>query len=209
MTGVPAAGVRFAFCVLSVAALVCGCSGGERAQPSARPSTPGAAGIIPTTSVETTSPSPGTPETPRVPGGLPDPDGIDTKDATALSRAALTIMYTVDSTVDEGLRDAKLRAARYLTPEYLAEIKATPRQYVPNGWREHRAYLAVRLKPLRREAGAPTDGPTAAYLQWEMTTTPTGRDGWRDTSSRSLVYMSLTRSSERDSWLISDVLLRD
>lgn len=123
-----------------------------------------------------------------------------------MSRAALTIMYTVDSTVDAGLREAKLRAARYLTPGYTAKVRAEPRQYVPEEWRRHRAYLAVRLKALPREAGAPSDGATAAYRQWEMTTTPTGRDGWRGTPRRSVVYMALARPSEHEPWRVSDVL---
>jgi hypothetical protein len=205
VTGAPAAGVRSALCVVSAVALVAGCSGGERAQPDGPPSNPGAESIIPTISVATPSPS----RSPRIPGGLPDPRRVDQKDATAVSKAALTVMYTVDSTVDVGLRDAKLRAERYLTPGYTGKIKAEPRQYVPEEWRQHRAYLAVRLKPLVREEGAPSDGPTAAYRQWEMSATPTGRDGWHDTRSKSVVYMVLGRSSERAPWRISDVLLRD
>lgn len=144
---------------------------------------------------------------PRIPGGLPDPRRINQKDATAVSRAALTVMYTVDSTVDEGLRNAKLRAARYLTPAFKTEIDAEPMQHIPIEWRQHRVYLAVRLRPLRREAGAPTDGPTGAYRQWEMTTVPTGRDRWRGTPRKAVVYMSLVRSSGHDPWRISDVIV--
>ncbi|MGP4027389.1 hypothetical protein [Actinomadura sp. 3N407] len=121
----------------------------------------------------------------------------------------MTIMYTVDSTIDTGLRDAKLRAGRYLTPGFTSEIKAEPRQYVPHEWRRHRAYLTVRLRALRREAGAPPDGPATAYRQWEMTTISTGRDGWRGTAATSVIYMALTRSSDRAPWKISDVRADD
>jgi hypothetical protein len=102
-----------------------------------------------------------------------------------------------------------LLTTRYLTPAYTAEIKAEPVQYVPDEWRRHRAYLAVRLQPLVREAGAPSDGPKAAYRQWEMTTVPTGRDRWRGTPSKSVVYMALVRSSEGAPWRISDVTVED
>lgn len=118
-------------------------------------------------------------------------------------------MYTVDSTVDVGLRDAKLRAERYFTADYAAEVKAGVRQYVPAEWRRHRAYLAVRLEPLAKEAGAPPDEPTAAYRQWEMIATPMGRDKWRGDPTRSVVYVELTRSSPRAPWRISSVSVSD
>jgi hypothetical protein len=140
---------------------------------------------------------------------LPDLHRTNQKDATAVSRVALTIMYTVDSTIDDGLRSARLRAAQYLTPTYTAEIKAEPAQYVPDEWRQHRAYLTVDLQPLRREAGAPSDGPTAAYREWEMAMVPTGRDRWRGTPRKSVIYVALRRSSERDPWLVSDVTVSD
>jgi hypothetical protein len=205
MTGMLVAGIRSTFCVVSAAALMAGCSSWERAQPGGRPSNPGAESVIPTLSGGSPSPSRG----PQIPNDLPDPRRIDQKDATAVSRAALTVMYTVDSTVDAGLRNARLRAARYLTPACTAGIKAEPVQYVPEEWQLHRAYLAVRLQPLVREAGAPSDGPKAAYRQWEMTTVPTGRDRWRGTPSKSVVYMALVRSSERVPWRISDVTVEN
>ncbi|GAA2399746.1 hypothetical protein GCM10010191_03590 [Actinomadura vinacea] len=202
MTGGLAAGLRAACCVVTVAILVAGCSGGERSQSGGRPSSaPGDATVIPTVSGGTPSPS----RSPRIPGGLPDPGRVDQKDATAVSRAALTVMYSVDSTVDAGLLNAKLRAAVYLAPAYAAEVRAEPVQYVPKEWRQHRAYLAVRLEPLRREAGAPSDRSTAAYRQWEMTTTATGRDDWRDTPRKSVIFVALARSSERAPWRVSDV----
>lgn len=198
------AGLRCACCVASVAALVAGCSGGVRARPDASPPTTGAASSIPTVNP---SPPPLAPS-PLPPAELPDPRQIDQHDATALSRAALRTMYTVDSTVDGGLRAARLRAARYLTPDYTERIKAAPVQYAPGIWRRHRAYLAVRLKPLQREAGAPKDKPTAAYRQWEISTIPTGRDDWRGVPRKFLAYVALIRSSERDPWRISDVRTR-
>jgi hypothetical protein len=147
------------------------------------------------------------PSSSRLPDDLPVPGRIDQRDATALSKGALTLMHTVDSTVDAGMRDAKLRAAAYLTPDYTTKLKAEPPQYLPGEWRRHRAYLAVRLKPLPREAGAPPDGPTAAYRQWEMTTTPTGRDEWRGASSRSVIYTALARSSTTEPWRVSDAVI--
>lgn len=147
------------------------------------------------------------PSTTPPPDDLPTPGRIDQRDASAASKGALTVMYTVDSRVDTGLRDAKLRAEPYLTPDLTTKIKAEPQQFVPTDWRQHQAYLAVRLEPLVKEAGAPPDGPTAAYRQWEMTTTPKGRDGWRGEPKKSVVYVGLTRSSGRGPWRVSDVVV--
>jgi hypothetical protein len=205
VTGTSAAGIRSVLCVVSAAALLVGCSGERRARQDHVPSDPGAPTVVPTAGGGSPSPA----RSPHVPGGLPDRHRIDQKDATAVSRAALTVMYTVDSTVDTGLRDARLRAAGYLTSGYTTVVEGEPEQYVPEEWRRHRAYLAVRLRPLVRETGAPPDRRTAAYRQWEMTTVPTGRDRWRGSSSASVVFMSLARSSERAPWRVSDVTVVD
>ncbi|MEO3828178.1 hypothetical protein [Actinomadura sp. B10D3] len=199
MTPRTAKALRSAGCVVAAAALATGCSGGGGG-PDARPTgrTTETTTSLPSAVPPTTAPSP-------PPDDLPTPVRIDDGNATALSQGALTIMYTVDSTVDAGLRDAKLRAAGYFTDEYTAVVQAEVRQYVPTEWHKHRAYLAVRLRPLYKEQGAPTDGPTAAFRQWEMVTRPTGRDGWRGAPSRSVVYMELTRPSPRAPWRISSV----
>ena len=205
MNGALATRLRCGLCVVSVIALVTGCGGGGK--PDARPSTsatPGAVTTVPTSAGDSPSPSDS-----RPPDDLPIPERIDEQDATALAKGALTVMYTVDSTVDAGLRDAKLRAERFLTPDYAAKIKAEPRQYVPGEWQEHRAYLAVHLKAIRRDMGAPSDEPTVAYRQWELTTTPTGRDAWRGEHKKSVIYMALTRSSNGAPWRVSEVLIND
>lgn len=205
MNGKCAPGAWAAACAMSVAVLLTGCSSEKQVRPSGPPPDPGAPSAIPTSSGGSPSPS----RSPRIPGGLPDLRRIDQKDATAVSRAALTVMYTVDSTVDAGLRNARLRATHYLTTTYAAAIKAEPVQYVPEDWRRHRAYLAVRLRPTVREKGAPTDGPTASYREWEMTTVPTGRDRWRGAPRTSVVYMALVRSSKNAPWRVSDVNVVD
>lgn len=205
MNGKLAPGAWAAACAMSMAVLLVGCSSEKQAQPSGQSSNPGAPTAIPMPSGGSPSPS----RSPRIPGGLPDPRRIDQKDATAVSRAALIVMYTVDSTVDAGLRNARLRATHYLTAAYAAGIKAEPVQYVPEEWRKHRAYLAVRLRPVVREKGAPSDAPTVSYREWEMTTVPTGRDHWHGTPRTSVVYMALARSSKGMPWRISNVTVVD
>ncbi|MFD0852765.1 hypothetical protein ACFQ07_11045, partial [Actinomadura adrarensis] len=64
-------------------------------------------------------------------------------------------------------------------------------------------------RPLAREAGAPKDAPTVAHRQWEMTTTSTGRDAWRDTARTWVVYVALSRPSARDPWRLSGVVVHD
>ncbi|MBE1532865.1 hypothetical protein [Actinomadura algeriensis] len=205
MKGTRVTGVRRALWLVPVAVLAAGC-GGTRVQSDDRPPRPGMPITIPPSGAHAPSPGTSTSAAP-LPSDLPAPPRVDRKDATAVAKAALTIMYTVDSTVDTGLRDAKLRAVRFLTPGYTAEVNAAPRQYVPAEWHRHRAYLAVRLQSLGREAGAPSDGLATAYRQWKMTTTPTGRDRWRGSPTEQMVYMVLTKSSESEGWRVSDVVV--
>lgn len=191
--------LRSACCAAAAAALLAGC-GGAPDRPAPTPALPGAASEIPTTSASA-SRAPG-----RSPRGLPDLDRVDRRDATAVSKAALTVMHTVDAAVDEGLQDARLRASRFFTADFADRVRAEPAQYVPREWREHRAYAKVRLKRLEPEAGAPSDSPTEAFRQWEVTATPHGRDDWRGAPRTSVVFVQLVRPKAGASWRISAVL---
>ena len=204
MTGGLATGLRSVSWVVCITVLVAGCGGVREADRRDVPTeTPGAVRSIPVTGAE----SPLQTSTPSA--DLPTPSRADGRNATALSKAALTVMYSVDSTADTGLRDAKLRAARYLTAAYKTEVEAEPVQYVPQEWQRHRAYIAVDLEPIRREEGAPSDGPTTAYRQWQVRTTPTGRDGWRGDALKFVVFMELTRSSRHAPWRVSNASASD
>ncbi|MGW0659361.1 hypothetical protein [Streptodolium elevatio] len=146
--------------------------------------------------------------TPTLP--LPSTAKVAQSDASAVSSAALTVMFTYDTTTDTTSQDAVLRAQPWLTEEYAA----TQREHVsvsPPGadwttWTEHRAYTAPVLERGRDQA--PTDTATTAYRQWLVRYTPTGRDGWKGTEVTVVVFALLTRQSAADPWRVSDMLVR-
>ena len=155
-----------------------------------------------------TSPPSALPSTPpaptATPHGLPDPKTVDRHDATAVSRAAVQVMWTVDASIDRGQGDAYRRARPYLTPEYAARTDAQPLGAVPSVWRDHRAYARVRLRPQTPEDGAPPDNARTSHRQWEVTVTPTGRDGWKGTPTQAIAFVTLTRDAG-DAWQVSGV----
>jgi hypothetical protein len=129
----------------------------------------------------------------------PTPDGV--------ARAALEAMWSVDTATDHGWRDAELRAAPYLAPSYLAELRAAPATVNPGGewtlWSTHRA----RTSALARPAGdaPPPDTATRAQRQDLVTLTPVGRDGWHGPARTLIVYTTLTRACLNAPWLLSGV----
>ncbi|MEV4003515.1 hypothetical protein [Actinomadura sp. NPDC049753] len=156
-----------------------------------------------------TSPPAAVPSTPPAPtgtpyGGLPDPADVDRSDPTAVSRAAVQTMWTVDAVIDRGQGDAYRRALPYLTGQYAERLQTLPLGGVPPAWRDHHAYARVRLSPQTLEDGAPPDNARTAHRQWEVTVTPTGRDGWKGTATRAIVFVTLTSDAE-DIWRVSAV----
>ena len=178
-----------------------GCSSGPQHTAAAKP--PSSSGSH-TTTPPTASASP----RPTAPARFVAPGAIDQRDATAVSRAALTIMWSVDSIRDhKGQRDTYLRASTYLTPEYAARIRKTLTPQRPPGlWKQHRAFSAVELVPIEDEDDGP-DTPTRAGRQWSLTITPTGRDGWTGETFTVLAFVDLTRPSLRHPWRIADVVV--
>lgn len=167
-------------------------SGGTEAAPpsiSPSPSFPSAIAPAPT----------GTPH-----GGLPDPKTVDRGDATAVSRAAVQVMWTVDATIDRGQLDAYLRAKPYLSPEYAEAVSAEPPGSLPSLWRDHRAYARVRLTRQAPEDGVGPDTATTAHRQWGITVIPTGRDGWTGPSVHATAFVTLTRG-DGGGWQVSGV----
>ncbi|WP_190856874.1 hypothetical protein [Actinomadura sp. RB99] len=136
-------------------------------------------------------------------GGLPDPKTVDRGDATAVSRAAVKVMWTVDAATDRSQLDAYLRAKPYLSPEYAERVNAEPAGAVPSLWRDHRAYARVHLTRQAPEDGIGADTAATAHRQWGVTVTPTGRDGWTGKPVHAIAFVSLIR---RDGgWQVSGV----
>lgn len=169
---------------------------------TAPPAATAGAGSTPPSSPTTAPASPGD----RRPAGLPDPKQLNWSDATAVSRAAVAVMWTVDATVDTGQHGAYLRARPYLTPAYAQSVVQEPATVdIPAVWQEHRAYARVRLAPQKPESGAGPDTPTVAHRQWGVTIAPTGRDGWKGPRIHAIAFVTLTRPAPGAQWRVSAV----
>lgn len=151
----------------------------------------------PSSTQEPAAPLPtGSAGTPRP--ALPDPKAVNGSDADAVSRAALTVMWTIDTRIDVSQHDATVRAAPYLTEKYAAEIKDTPPRAAPGAewttWAQHHAYTTVTLKAVR-DAGIPPDTATAAYRQWLITSTPHGDSQWTGPPTATAAFVRLARTT--------------
>ncbi|MGR7000748.1 hypothetical protein ACU686_26305 [Yinghuangia aomiensis] len=167
------------------------------AESSPSASGPGASPSSPVTAASRSGPPPATapaqmPAASPIPRGsgtpdvpLPRVDLVDTRDATAVSQAAMTVWFTSDTVADTSLQDAVVRAAPWMTQEFAAAQAFTPVAGSRAQWTEwtaHRAYTVVSLVA-SQEVGAPPDGDVEAYRKWRVTVTPTGRDGWRGSTA--------------------------
>lgn len=133
------------------------------------------------------------------------PHRLDEMDATALSQAVVHTIWAVDAARDTGQRQAFLRARPYLTQDCAARLQAEPVGTIPNLWREHRAYAQVRLTPQSPESGAGPESQVLAHRQFQVTVTPTGRDGWKGTPIRAITFTTLIRPAANTPWRISDI----
>lgn len=202
---------------LTLAASGCGAdSGGDGRGRSSTPS-PAATGTgpYPTPSASRTA-APGSPAsrptgTPK--GGTPRPGDVEQTDADAVSRGALTALWTFDTAVDRGPHDAELRTADagWLTKAYADRLRSRRPQSVPGAqwqeWVRHRAYGTVELEKAE-EAAKPADTGTEAWRQWTVTTTPSGRDRWTGEAVPVAAYVHLTRTAAGTAWRVADVIVR-
>lgn len=128
------------------------------------------------------------------PKGVPDPATVDGSDPTAVSRSALTIMWTINYGADHhGQHDAQLRALPLLTPAYAAHVRtAPPGRPPPDAWIRDHARTRLQLRPGEEER--PADSATTAYRQWLLTITTLDGAGHRITRAHITAYLILTRS---------------
>jgi hypothetical protein len=157
-------------------------------------------------SFPTSEPLPtGTAGSPPVP--LPAPSTVNDQDASAVSKAVVTIQWTMDTTIDTSQYQAELRSARFLTPSYLANVKAHPPVAAPgaqwNEWSSHRAYTTVAT--LAEHDDQPADSATEARRQWGITVTPHGRDGWTGSPTTATVFVTMSRARTGSPWLVSAI----
>ncbi len=139
--------------------------------------------------------------------GIPDPQRVDGQDATAVGRAALTVMWTFDTALDVSQHDASLRALPYLTPEYGEEVRNTPRRAAPgadwNLWSSHHAYTTAELTPAD-DAGRPADTAAQSVHTFVITATPHGDNGWTGPAVTATAFVQLTRAGSQP-WKVAAV----
>ncbi|MFI6662840.1 hypothetical protein ACIBL8_45955 [Streptomyces sp. NPDC050523] len=152
--------------------------------------------------------SKGTPQ-----GNVPKPDDVDRKDADAVSKGVLTVMWTLDTAIDSGMYDATVRAADagWLTAEYASQVREHRPRSAPGAqwqeWAGHRVHTSVALERTE-EAGRPADTGTEALRQWTVTVTPHGRDRWTGEPLTVVAYVRLTRAAADQAWRIADVTVQ-
>ncbi|MFD7502282.1 hypothetical protein [Streptomyces sp. NPDC059850] len=137
-------------------------------------------------------------------------DDLDQRDADAFSGGVLEALWTFDTTVDSRPHDASVRVADqgWLTKEYAARIRADRPQSVPGAqweeWTKHRARTVVTLARAE-DAAKPADTATEGWRQWEVTTSPQGRDGWAGESRTFVAYVHLTRTAAKGEWRVASI----
>ncbi|WP_125264877.1 hypothetical protein [Streptomyces alboflavus] len=190
----------------------CGSSGGDDDDPAPpRPTTTRSGIPDPPDAAEASPLPPGASGTPR--GGIPAPDDVDERDATAVSRAAVTVLFTYDTRMDTSSNDAgrRLADAGWCTDAYANQLREATSRSAPGAqwatWSRHRAYTKATARSAD-EAGKPEDSPTAAYRQWNVTVTPHGRDGWKGRAEMTTAYVELTRTAPRTPWRVNTITLR-
>ncbi|WP_330346623.1 hypothetical protein OG858_47340 (plasmid) [Streptomyces europaeiscabiei] len=197
----------------AVLATGCGAFGGDDSGSDAAPPkepTPSGTGPYPLPRDATEAAPLPTGATGQPKGGIPSPADVDSSDATAVSKAALTALTTSDTAIDTSRNDAGRRTAEagWCTTSYAEQLRAAVSRSQPGTdwttWAEHKAYTRPRLT-LTEEAGRPNDTPSTAYRQWTITLTPTGRDGWKGREEVHVAFAELTRATASKPWRLNAV----
>jgi hypothetical protein len=197
---------------VAIAAPLAGCTatqpGAATAHAAASQSTVGSPGTAaspgsPASSGLAAAPVPGA----SLPVSLPSQASVSYADPTEVSRAAVIIQWTMDTVTDSSQYQAELRSAPFLTPGYLAELRANPPVAAPgyqwDQWAAHRAYTTVSL--IAEHDDPPPDTLTTAYRQWGITVTPHGTGGWTGAALEATVFVQLTRLRPGQPWLVSAI----
>jgi hypothetical protein len=201
-----------AVAALSLALAACGTSPPSPEDPANPGSSPAAVSSTP----PATTPTPSTPAeayptgTPGTPRGS-SPAHVDQHDPDAVARAALTVMYASDTRIDTSPHDAIVRAARYMTTKYAAELKAAQPHAAPGAqwqqWTDHHAYTTATITEAN-DAGRPADTPTTAYRQYTVSAVAHGDAGYTDTQQVGTAFVELTRAAAADPWRVATVQIR-
>lgn len=193
--------------------LAAGCSGNNATE---QPTT----GITPTGSQTTAPGTPGESTTPITPqpippgnptkapaGGLPRPSQVNGLNASAVAATVAAVTYRHDTAIDNSPSDAQRRAKPWLTATLAAQLDGGP-VAAPgaewNTWVQHRAYTTSTAVDAT-EDGAPEDTATRADRTIAVTVQPVGRDRWRGAPQQYALFITLTRSSAKAPWQVSQL----
>ncbi|MFE3205304.1 hypothetical protein [Embleya sp. NPDC059237] len=143
---------------------------------------------------------------------LPAVSNVDGGDATAVARAAVVTMWTVDTAIDATQWDAAQRAAPFLTPAYAESLRISPQVAGPGGtwltWAQHKAVTRV-VATSADDSGKPPDTDTKALHAFMVTITASGGNGWTGPPVIATAFVSLERASAAQPWKVSSVRLID
>ncbi|GAB2717991.1 hypothetical protein [Kitasatospora kifunensis] len=203
--------IRAAAATAVLAALLAGCSSSTappapRPEPSGSTSANGATPHYPQAAPSQLAGKVGTP-----PVQLPDAAQVNSQDPAAVSRAAVTVIWTMDTDIDVSQHNAEVRATPFYSARHAAEVANAAPQAAPGAdwaqWSQHRAYTTVALRPAN-EDGRPSDTPTEATYRWSLTLNPIGRDGWHGTPQTMAVLTVLTRDDPSQPWRLDSLTLQ-
>lgn len=134
--------------------------------------------------------------------------GVDMDSAKAVAVATAKALWTVNAAKDKTPFAAEVRATAYMTRSYGDEIKDNPPQAGPGAqwqsWAQHQVVTAVKVVA-SQDSGAPLSSPTVAYLQYGVTVTPHGAQGWKGPADTYVEFIELSRPSATAPWLVADI----
>lgn len=189
--------------VLPVVALLVGCGtsvqSGHKADTTQSPRT-NPNGLI--------TPVPSPQQVPTGKQGVPRgnfPSHVDSRDATAVSKAFARASCLSDTRLDVSPFDAPRRAARWATPAYAGKLSqpgVQPGGAVWQAMAAHHGYTTVTAVP-NQDDGRPADQLRRARRAWSLTITGHGDGGWTGQSRQQVMYVTLTRAGGQAPWRVA------
>lgn len=137
---------------------------------------------------------------------MPEPRSVNQHRADQVAVAAAIALSASDTTLDADPNQTARRAIAWLAPSMAEQVTKFPPVAAPGAhwttWAAHRAYL-VPKPVLVEDSGRPTDSAAIAYRQLAVTTTAIGRDGWKASPDRSILFMTLNNID--GNWRVAQV----
>jgi hypothetical protein len=202
--------------LLGLSLTLASCSAGTPAANTGGPSAPASSAVASPPS-PSPSPSPAAsgplpfPRKTSTPGAtpgfpMPEPGSVDQHRADKVAVAAAIALSASDTTLDADPNQTARRAIAWLAPSMAAQVRKFPPIAAPGAlwatWAAHRAYL-LPTAVLVDDSGRPADSAAIAYRQLAVSTTAIGRDGWKASPTRSIVFMTLNNVA--GNWRVAQV----